>query len=791
LRVAVIEDDQTLLELAEVLLRAAGHEVLRATDGPAGVELVTGQTPDLVLLDLMLPGCDGFEVLERLARAGLTDRIPVVVISALVAMNDRRRGLEAGAAEFLPKPYSPDELIGIAAEFEGMAPEEVAQRRARALISLEGDERSSAVTRGPTAAWEAAEDPTHSQPLAGVLDLSVDAIITIDADQRIVGFNRGAEQVFGFDREEMRGEPLDRLLPPHLIGVHQEHVRGFGRGTETARHMGERREINGRRRDGSLFPAEASILKHVADGRLLFTAVLRDVSERKQLIDELRSRAGQQAAIAALGQRALSEGQDLDRFLQEVVGVVRSTLGVDLVTLARLRSDRLIVSAMLGPAGRGDGVVELERGRGSHAGYVLEVDRPVLTADLRNETRFRAGAIVQGMVSGAGVPIPGARRQFGTLSVYSSEARTFTDDDVHFLQAAANVVAALVDRSRVEARLRRFLDAAPDATLVVDVGGRVVSANPQAVELLGHEADELIGMEVEHLVPARFREAHAAYRAQYRSDPRLRTMGAGRELSVLRADGSEVAVDIMLNPLETEEGMLVVAAMRDVTERRRMEETREAFLRAVSHDLRTPLTALAGFARLLAQDEAVSDEHRGYVERILASARKLERLLGNLLDLDRLGRGVLQPSRRPTSLVALVEGVAASGVLSSEHPLEVEVAPDAEVASVDPAQIERILENLLVNVSRHTPAGTPCRIAVQRRDQGILLTVEDQGPGISPDERGAIFDPFQRGQDSSHSPGTGVGLSLVARFAELHDGRAWVEERPGGGARFHVLVSDG
>jgi PAS domain S-box-containing protein len=424
---------------------------------------------------------------------------------------------------------------------------------------------------------------------------------------------------------------------------------------------------------------------------------------------------------------------------------------------------------------------------------VLSADQPVVVADLRAETRFSASRAVvsRGGVSGVGVPIPGQLQHFGSLAVYTLAPRTFSDDDVYFLQAVANVVAALVERSRVEARLRKFLDAAPDATLVVDREGRVVSANPQAVELLGFAANDLAGMSVEQLVPERFREAHAAHREAFAAEPRLRPMGAGSDLSVLRADGTEVAVDILLSPLETDEGLLVVAAMRDVTERRRMESMREAFLRAVSHDLRTPLASLVGFAGMLAAEDDIPEQQREFVDRILRNANKLEGLLRDLLDLDRLSRGVLRPHRRPTDLRMLIDAVLESVSLGSEHPVEIDVAADVGVIWVDPAQVERILENLLVNVGRHTPPGTQSRVVGERAEGGVILTVQDWGPGVPDEAKAAIFDAFERGEGRQHSPGTGIGLSLVARFAELHDGRAWVEDNPEGGARFRVLLMDG
>ena len=113
------------------------------------------------------------------------------------------------------------------------------------------------------------------------------------------------------------------------------------------------------------------------------------------------------------------------------------------------------------------------------------------------------------------------------------------------------------------------------------------------------------------------------------------------------------------------------------------------------------------------------------------------------------------------------------------------------VARVDAAKVERIVENLLVNADRHTTPDTPVWVRVVRRDEGVLLTVEDAGGGVPQELRAALFEPFRQGPAAAaHAPGVGIGLSLVARFAELHGGRAWVQDRPGGGASFQVLLPD-
>jgi K+-sensing histidine kinase KdpD len=222
---------------------------------------------------------------------------------------------------------------------------------------------------------------------------------------------------------------------------------------------------------------------------------------------------------------------------------------------------------------------------------------------------------------------------------------------------------------------------------------------------------------------------------------------------------------------------------------RTLDEMKNMFLDAVSHELRTPLAAVLGIALTLQRADLVlsGEDHLDLVKRLATNARKLERLLSDLLDLDRLTRGILRPNRHPTDVAALVRRVVETSDLLVNHIVTVDAAPVS--ASLDGPKVERIVENLLANTARHTPAGTHVRVGILARDGGIALTVEDDGPGIPEDLRESIFQPFQQGRNRNpHSPGVGIGLSLVARFAELHGGRAWVEEREGGGASFQVFL---
>ena len=228
----------------------------------------------------------------------------------------------------------------------------------------------------------------------------------------------------------------------------------------------------------------------------------------------------------------------------------------------------------------------------------------------------------------------------------------------------------------------------------------------------------------------------------------------------------------------------MVGTTQDITERQRVEEVRENILSAVSHELRTPLTAILGFAITLRERwPTLTDEGREEMINLVASqAARLERLLNDLLDVDRLRHGRLRVEFEESDLADLVRGVVAGRPNGREIDMQVESVH----ASVDPAKFERIVENLLTNAERHTPDDSPIEVIVAPKGSGALLRVDDRGPGVPDAEKEAIFQAFTRGSEVE-ATGVGVGLALVAQFAALHGGRAWVEDNPGGGASFRVL----
>jgi signal transduction histidine kinase len=221
---------------------------------------------------------------------------------------------------------------------------------------------------------------------------------------------------------------------------------------------------------------------------------------------------------------------------------------------------------------------------------------------------------------------------------------------------------------------------------------------------------------------------------------------------------------------------------------RELNDVKDTLLHAVSHDLKGPLAGVIGAMQTLRRGselQLTEDEVESLYQMIEASGRKMNRLVDDMLDLERLDRGQVHPEREPTDVGDLARRVAREAPGIDTHPVRIDADP--VLVDVDPGKVERIIENLLVNAARHTQTGTPVHIRVREQPKGILLTIEDEGPGIPEELKGVLFDPFRQGPNAA-GRGVGIGLSLVKRFAELHGGTAVIEDHEGGGARFVITL---
>jgi PAS domain S-box-containing protein len=383
------------------------------------------------------------------------------------------------------------------------------------------------------------------------------------------------------------------------------------------------------------------------------------------------------------------------------------------------------------------------------------------------------------------------------------------------------ILLDVTDLKEAEDALRRLalqkesiLDSAGEGIWGLGPDGRVTFVNSAAAQMTGWLPEELMGKGTHELLH-HTREDGTPYPMDECPIYAALTEGARHHVVgelFWRKDGSCFPVEYTSAPI-FEDGQVAgaVVVFSDVTERERADDTlreayerereaaerlrsvdvmKNAFLSAVSHELRTPLSAVLGFATTLQQSDLELDEEdrKTMLDRLAANAHKLHQLLVDLLDLDRTARGVLEPQRSALDLAELVLRVTEEAEVGG-HPVTVEAEP--VLVEVDGPKVERIVENLVTNAAKYTPDGTPVRVFVRKQEDGVLIVVEDEGPGIPEALKEAVFEPFERGPDAPRrAAGTGIGLSLVARFAELHGGRAWVENRPTGGSSFRVFLPE-
>jgi PAS domain S-box-containing protein len=365
-----------------------------------------------------------------------------------------------------------------------------------------------------------------------------------------------------------------------------------------------------------------------------------------------------------------------------------------------------------------------------------------------------------------------------------------------------------------EERYRAIVEHVPAAIYldIADRSMRSVYISPQIEEITGISADEWIAEPDLWLkiVPAEERDAvergymqslteGIPWRAEYRMQTRDgRLIWVHDETTLLHdAEGNPTYLQGVL--MDVTERKLAEQALRESEQREReaaerlraLDEMKNTFLAAVSHELRSPLTSILGLSITLERAPEMEEVDRtDLLVRLSANARKLDRLLKDLLDIDRLNRGIVEPQYRAADIGALTRRAVESLDALVDRTVIVEVEP--VVLTVDPPKVERIVENLVTNAVRHTEGDRTIWVKLGPFQGGALLSVEDDGPGVPEELREAIFEAFRQGpSSSSHSPGTGIGLSLVSRFSQLHGGRAWVEERAGGGAAFRVFLPAG
>ncbi len=498
-------------------------------------------------------------------------------------------------------------------------------------------------------------------------------------------------------------------------------------------------------------------------------------------------------------------------------------------------SDDAIISTTL------DGVItSWNRGAGRIFGYAAEemIGRPVsllYLPDHRSEIeileRIRRGERVDhyetvrrhknGQVVFVSLTVSPILDEAGQVIGSSKIARDITE--TKRLREQEQLAQA---ESRAERRFRKLLEAAPDAILEVDADGRIVLLNEQAEKMFGYSREELLGFNVEMLVPAAMRSGHASHRAAYTSDPQIRPMGTGLELKAQRKDRTLFPVEISLSPNRTEDGLRVIALVRDISERKQSEDRllavrelftaelaakneqlesrnrevekanrlKSEFLASMSHELRTPLHTILGFSELLTEEVEgpLNPKQKRFLGHILQDSRHLLELINEVLDLSKIESGRLELQLEPFDFASCIEEVVSAIRQQSEtKSIRLENRNTFRgLLNADRLRVKEVLYNLLSNAIKFTPEEGHVWVESLAQNGFLQVTVCDTGIGIPPEEHEAVFEKFYQVGDTTRGvrEGTGLGLSITKSLIELHGGTIWFESQSAQGSRFSFTL---
>ena len=589
--------------------------------------------------------------------------------------------------------------------------------------------------------------------IAGLLEAAPDATVCVDSGGQIVLVNAQAERLFGYPREELAGQPVEILVPDASKARHAV-LRTEYAADPQPRLMGARVNLSCRRRDGTIFPAEIALSALDTGQGILLSAAVRDVTQQRQA-------ALAQARLASIIESAHDAILSLDldglitswnRRAERLYGYTAAEVigrHSDLLLPAGQRSD---VHKTLASLARGEGIEE-------HKAEPVRKDGTAITV----------------MV---------------TLASIADKTGTITG-----LSAIVRDISA---QQRAGARFRGLLEAGPDAMVCVDSGGQIMLVNAQAERLFGYPREQLAGQPVEILIPNAIRAGHPALRAGYAADPTPRQMGAGLDPSGRRRDGTTFPAEIALSALDTDQGILISAAIRDVTQQRQarddlMRTTRnlQSLTYSIAHDLRTPLRSLAGFSAALVEEYAdvIGETGRDYTARIESASEHIGEVLDSLVRLSRVSQAEI--SFQPIDLGA--EAARIAGELQRQDPgrrVTFTIQQPAQ-ALADPGLIHTVLHNLLENAWKFTTDRDDAMIEFGMTHVAgacVSCYVRDNGAGFDPAYAGRLFQSFQRLHTTDEFPGTGVGLASVRQIVDRHGGHTWAEGTLGNGATFFFTL---
>jgi PAS domain S-box-containing protein len=339
---------------------------------------------------------------------------------------------------------------------------------------------------------------------------------------------------------------------------------------------------------------------------------------------------------------------------------------------------------------------------------------------------------------------------------------------------------------------RLAVEVCPSGMIVVGGDGAIRLVNGEVERLFGYQRDELLGQSIEILLPERSRGAHIKRRRTFARHPETRHFGTGREFSGRRKDGSEFPIEVGLHPFRVGDELLVVGAILDISERKRMERMQDEFVSTVSHELRTPMTSIAAsLSLLLAGTSSNLPQPAAHLLEIAhANCQRLVRMVNDILDLKKLDSGQMRfLFQRCEARSLLVKAIEANQGFADSCSVGIRLeAPPASIdLYIDPDRFIQVVTNLLSNAIKFSPTGTDVIVSLEKRGTDIRIAVRDYGPGIPAEFKPRIFETFAQADGGSRQKGgSGLGLSIARQIITRMQGQIGFDDAPGGGTIFHI-----
>ena len=686
------------------------------------------------------------------------------------------------------------------------------------------------------------------------VEAAPNAMVLVNTAGKIALVNSQVEMLFGYRREELLGQDIEVLVPERFRTNHVALRQAF-LGSLRARFMGAGRELYGLTKDGREVPIEIGLNPVETTEGTLVLAAINDITDRKRAEQATAQWAERQRALADLGQAALAE-PDLQQLLTWTAEVASQTLDTELFNVLELLPDGkdLLLRAGVGWREGVVGQATVKAGLDTQAGYTLLSKTPVVVDDMRAERRFSGSALLSGhaVTSGMSCIITGAGgKPWGILGAYSVQRRRFPEEDVHFLQAVANILSSAIHRTQAEQALaararqqRAVAELGQQALAEQDLFALFTSAATAVAQTLDVEYCKVLevlpnGKEVLLRAGAGWREGHVgqaressglASQAGYallsnkpvvvedlRAETRFRapklltehgvvsgmscviTGAGGKPWGVLGAHSTmkRYFTPDDINFLQAVANVLGGAIQRNNVERslRDTDRRKDEFLATLSHELRNPLAAMRSATDVMGMMNIADPEVQSLRDIIDHQGQSLTRLVDDLLDVSRVMRGKIVLQRAYIDLATVVQRAVETTqpmIAARGHTLHVHMPTDPVLVDGDLTRLSQVVGNLLNNAAKYTPNNGTIWVTVESTTASAIVRVRDTGAGIPADLMPVLFDPFVQGGTHVErvEGGLGIGLTLVRSLTEMHGGTVQAfSEGPGMGSEFVITLS--